>query len=243
MLPNVPICVMGSGRQWLALYFCRASGKVKIRFIGKYCANFLFLDNICCYLQNALIVSFKLNRRAVSWLLEELGSPPIRVTADTAIVVSFTMTIKADGYKAKLSMDDMWWHRMVTAVFRSLFCFGTLKFVLLNWNEVLILIHNFTVCQVPLHLPLFHCIKLLTEVSYSDSGVHQHLTSQLSQLKEKYFRNPFRRKDFHKAKRSKGLVYTSLLLFLNKVLKWSTFRIPVCRTPDKARKWLKKLQG
>lgn len=29
--------------------------------------------------------------------------------------------------------------------------------------------------------------------------MHQHLTSQLSQLKEKYYRNPFRRKDFHKA--------------------------------------------
>lgn len=29
--------------------------------------------------------------------------------------------------------------------------------------------------------------------------MHQHLTSQLSQLKEKYYRNPFRRKDFDKA--------------------------------------------
>lgn len=149
MLLNVPICVIDSGRQLLALYFCRASSTMKIRFLEKYCANFLFLDNICCYLQNALTVSFRLNRRAKSWLLEELGSLPIRVTADTAIVVSFTMTIKADGDKAKFSMDGIWWHRMVTAVFRSLFCCGTLKFVLLNCSEILILTHNFTVHQVP----------------------------------------------------------------------------------------------
>lgn len=47
------------------------------------------------------------NWRAKSWLLEELGSPPIQVTADIAIVVSFTMTINIDGNKAKLRMDGM----------------------------------------------------------------------------------------------------------------------------------------
>lgn len=178
--------------------FCRASSTMKTRFFEKYCANFLFLVNICCYLQNALTVSFKLNRRAKLWVLEELCSPPVQVIVDIAVVYSFTMTIKADGDKAKHSMDDMWWHRMVTSVFRSLFCFGILKFVVLNWSEVLILTHNFTVCQVPKHLPL--CLQpLLTEVSYSDNGVLQHLTSALSQLKEKYFRNPFRREDIHKA--------------------------------------------
>lgn len=76
-------------------------------YLGNYCANFLFLDTICCHLQNALSVSFKLKSRAKSWLLEELGSPPIRVTADIAIVVSFTVTLKVDGDKAKLSMDSM----------------------------------------------------------------------------------------------------------------------------------------
>lgn len=80
---------------------------MKTSFLGKHCTNFLSLDIIRCYFQNALTVSFKLNRRAKSRLLEELGSPPIQVTADTAAVVSFTMTVKADGNKAKLSMDGM----------------------------------------------------------------------------------------------------------------------------------------
>ncbi|KAF2974578.1 hypothetical protein EK904_001445 [Melospiza melodia maxima] len=40
--------------------------------------------------------------------------------------------------------------------------------------------------------------QLLTGVSYSDNGELQPLTSELSQLKEKYFRNPFRREDTHK---------------------------------------------
>lgn len=45
-------------------------------------------------------------------------------------------------------------------------------------------------------------------------------------------------------KTSQGLiVYASLLLFLSKILKASTFRIPACRIPGKARKPLKRLLG
>lgn len=79
---------------------------MKTSFLGKYSTNFLSLDNIASY-RMPLTVSFKLNRKASSPLLEGLGSPPIQMTADTAIVVSFTLTVKADGNKAKLSMDGM----------------------------------------------------------------------------------------------------------------------------------------
>lgn len=57
-----------------------------------------FLENIYCYLHNALL--------AKSQPLEMLGSLALQMKTDTAIVTFFTMTIKINGNKTELPQHE-----------------------------------------------------------------------------------------------------------------------------------------
>lgn len=175
--------------------FCRASSTMKTSFLEKYCANFLFLDNICCYLQNALTVSFKLNRRAKLWVLEELRSPPIQVTADIAVLSPWLLRLMETRQNTAWMIcgDIEWWLQSLDP------CFVLAYWNLCCWIEVRFWFWLITSLYARCQSTCLCLQQLLTEVSYSDNGVLQHFTSELSELKEKYFRNPFRREDIHKA--------------------------------------------
>lgn len=71
-------------------------------------------------LQNGLTARFQLNGRANSQLLEELGFPTLKMKAVIAIVILLTMPVKANGNKAKCSMNGMCAWKGDCKVFSSL---------------------------------------------------------------------------------------------------------------------------